>query len=818
MSSQQSSTSSSQQSSSVSQQHPSWSTTATQGTTNSQQSQLLTQEGAPSPVRQGQHYYMSLPMIVEDTPLSEEDRRYIKEELEEELWPNPHSLQFISDNLRESVSTRTSSTDPSSPRNVFTHAQSLCDHLDEIDPEIIGGIAPGLPELTQKAPTFARPILELIREDKPGQRPLPPLPLREKSSIEQRVSSKGTPRQRISPIIADAFWLFLSDPKYLSNSLFSSDNELAHLFHLGGEYRRGQRQIPDPDTAPKDVFAAYEKSTHFFHAGIFTVNKADPCDPSRLTACTISADVLHYLQRIVVDGRPANAHLENPAHMELFRLDVLFDCFARCKKVIKAKLRKTNGKSVRGIFTISADLRHWFHQIPMPRRFRGAYGIDLGKNRIVFPNTWCMGASPAAGIGQAITWSMILSGLDTSDIQRRASLGIDWPADRPFDSYLPWLPLTCGGGVFVLIDNIYIVTTEQRFADAWEKRIEAVTNHFNARLKVLDKENNKKILRRFLSPSSGETSEFTGVIFSWHGRKPRSVVSAVPALDDLQSSLWTTSFRNLASVIGQCLWFFRILGKPTYNNRNYKRVARIAFPSPLQSWDTERDISGDDLTALKEMYQRCRDTNASVEHPETLTKVEHYALVATDASYKDRNGPPESCTGFAYSFGHMGDTNPPEERHIYTVRGDRVQRRSQIAIEELRAISLALKHIKQTCEAENRPFPHLFVIGVDSAHARSMITDRIARTQAAVDLLDDIFDTLGPSRIYLTHVPSKENPADALSRPDLEWDISKWNTLVERLDSLVPLAVCDMVNRAAHVMHQKVSLNRKSTAQRRDRE
>jgi hypothetical protein len=66
-----------------------------------------------------------------------------------------------------------------------------------------------------------------------------------------------------------------------------------------------------------------------------------------------------------------------------------------------------------------------------------------------------MGSSPSAGIGQAITWSLLLAGIE-GDLDARRSLGIDWPEDKlEFDVYLPWLPLKCGGGVFVLIDNIF---------------------------------------------------------------------------------------------------------------------------------------------------------------------------------------------------------------------------------------------------------------------------------------------------------------------------------------------------------------------------
>jgi hypothetical protein len=150
------------------------------------------------------------------------------------------------------------------------------------------------------------------------------------------------------------------------------------------------------------------------------VDKSEKCTEEKVPDCPYAA-IEHYLQRIVVDGRIANAHLQNPAFMEIFTLEVLFDCFARCKAKIEQKLTGNAKKTNHCILALSADLRHWFHQIPMPEKYRSAYALDLGYQE-----------------------------------GRRRSLGIDWPEDKlEFDVYLPWLPLKCGGGVFVLIDNIF---------------------------------------------------------------------------------------------------------------------------------------------------------------------------------------------------------------------------------------------------------------------------------------------------------------------------------------------------------------------------
>jgi hypothetical protein len=204
--------------------------------------------------------------------------------------------------------------------------------------------------------------------------------------------------------------------------LFVEDPKAKHLFDLKEQIKN----LKEGDTHPfahlsKELAEKYaEALKRVFHANIFTVDKSEKCTEEKVPDCPYAA-IEHYLQRIVVDGRIANAHLQNPAFMEIFTLEVLFDFFARCKAKIEQKLTGNAKKTNHCILALSADLRHWFHQIPMPEKYRSAYALDLGYQE-----------------------------------GRRRSLGIDWPEDKlEFDVYLPWLPLKCGGGVFVLIDNIF---------------------------------------------------------------------------------------------------------------------------------------------------------------------------------------------------------------------------------------------------------------------------------------------------------------------------------------------------------------------------
>jgi hypothetical protein len=279
--------------------------------------------------------------------LTDEERHWLYNHYEEELYPNPLHTEPGSSMVRGLFSSKTTSP-------VYSSAEILRQHLDEVHPDTIGRIKDRISDIINNAPTFAHPILQLLREE--GD----PLPLRDPSNTASRIASKGVPKQHINPIVADAFWIMLTDPKFENKQLFSPDPSLDHVFHTAGQYRRGEIQLSE---LPPQLVPLVERT---FYAGIFTVDKTEEC---ALPECLIEDQVLHYLQRIIVDGRMANAHLQNPANMEIFRLDVLFDCFARCKMIVEDKRKKQPTKDI-GIITLSADLRHWFHQIPHRPRCR----------------------------------------------------------------------------------------------------------------------------------------------------------------------------------------------------------------------------------------------------------------------------------------------------------------------------------------------------------------------------------------------------------------------------------------------------------------
>ena len=726
-------------------------------------------------------------------PLGPVDRRF-----EEEIWPNPHDIIFMSSKARAFWGQVPALQDFKSP-------EILAQHLDFIEPQTVARITARAHELQRAAPTFAKRILDLMLEEQylgvdsatsEARQNRAGLELREDSDTAARIMSKGMPSDTVRPIIAKAI-LSLYDAAPKEKFPLYEDPELEKIWQTARRIRRcKRRQVPHNFTE-----AQVRAASRAFSAGMSVVNKSDLCNQEdcklRSTAEEGKEVPEHFKQRLILDGRMANAHLQNPAFMDIFRLEVLFDIFARCKQIAEGRGVKSS------FYTVAADLRHWFHQIPMPRRFRAAYGSDMGKHRnsngklrrrVLFPRTWPMGASPAAGLGQAVTWSLLLHGLE-SNPQDRKPLGIDWPEDKNFDVYLPWLPLKCGGGVFVLIDNIYVITTENSIARNWERRIRTATTKFNAELK------HDKIEVVELSAQQPQNStDFTGVIFDWNGRRPRDPIDVDPALEAHRTAstapaTWSGTFRSLASIVGQCLWIYRIGCEPLFSNENYRTVSKAAYPSPTETWDSPVSLNTAQAQALLAMYKHCRNSDLTFPHPAALRSCKSIGYLATDAAYAKEI----AHLGYAYSFSATDDPvrSKPIVRH-----GP-----SQIAIEELRAVLLGLKAMAQ----EQGGLPDLVMVGIDSTHAKGMIANGIARTDEAIAILKEIHETLGSTRIYLTHVPSALNPSDCLTRrEDKVWEPEQWSDLVAKLMKLVPLATVELTAVGARILSEKIPRRRKT--------
>lgn len=693
-----------------------------------------------------------------------------------------YNNSWFSDNRRSMIAI---SNQQSSESN-FESAQSLFEHLDPIEDEIIGAI--DIHSLRQGAPTFAKDILLYATDSGPE------IQRRPDEDIIKRLN-RGIPRKTISPMMQQLFKIMNRNP---IGNLFETDYGRGNLWLKAAHDRDNasrKQNLPILD-AITNKYINRPQADNYFHANAFCVNKTKK-----------HPDTGKFYQRIIVDARMANSHLENPAHMELFTLDALH-------RVVGQNFTSNHESFASDtIHVISADLRHHYHQIYCGMKYRKHYGINLGDGHVVFPKTWVMGSSPAAAVGQAVTWSLLLHNLENNH-QQRKSLGI--MGDKPFKEYLPWLPLEGGGGVFVLIDNIFIITRNQKYFENWKRRLDKFYR-FNATLK---KTEDNKNYDEFVFDRNDENAsfDFSGVRFSKRGSQSRDPIDEVEFLekqnnknhdttdDTTSTSSWNITFRSLATIVGQALWVYRARNKMMFELTHFHSVCRKIYPNKHQTWDDTTTIAGADLEQLLAMYNECRNSNTWSPFTQGRQCV-NAAFVATDASYsvdKKNSNQHAGGIGWVFSLPYLESplseplTNNNVEPNVasptpnnndnninnFWVRSAEAAPNSQIALEELRAVCLAIADITQFCSANNLPDPDAFLVAIDSMHAKGMITNGMAKTEQGRNLLSQLHKNLNGRRLYLRYIASDENPADAPSRPPAPFEPAKWHAVVETFSSI----------------------------------
>lgn len=151
-------------------------------------------------------------------------------------------------------------------------------------------------------------------------------------------------------------------------------------------------------------------------------------------------------------------------------------------------------------YVINLDLRHWFFQMKLPKRYRPYLGIKVPGRMsatdfyYLFPYALPMGWLLAPFIAQCMTWGLVLSRPRTSYDQKGASFkSFTRDADLDQHGYMrslsfttrppTWIPLLGGGGIFVFLDNILIITPRLETANFWFEKMVYDCEDFKAHLK-----------------------------------------------------------------------------------------------------------------------------------------------------------------------------------------------------------------------------------------------------------------------------------------------------------------------------------------------
>ena len=446
--------------------------------------------------------------------------------------------------------------------------------------------------------------------------------------------------------------------------------------------------------------------------------------------------------RVIVDARAGNAHMSTEGHVfELFGLESLINVLS----FLAAN---------ETWYAINIDFRHWFHQLRLDNdHIRSHFvipvvsqGRSMGFEPVATPMGWIL----APLVGQTTTWSILLASGDKNGVDLPHHSGVDMDYLRSLTHMPPWLPLRGGGGIFVVLDNVLVVTADIEIARYWQRRIETQVRRFGARLKGQEPTEPAHVERHTLTRNGATTIDFMGMLIGHHTRQIKMDASeTLRGLDG--SGVWRGTFRDLASNIGKLVWFFRVYSVAMYSPemRELRELYRRMTP-PDSQWDLPADLSA----SLTDALRRYWDMRAAAPPKESapLDPIREPCFAAADASRSHLGVVVFDRDGAAHQRTEIND-----EREHY------------IGVGELAAILLAVVSMFETF-----PSSTLAILATDSLNAKSWVERGYANNQRANELLAQLFRVLGQRRLYLVYVPTNDNLADRPSRCETGTDCEEY--------------------------------------------
>lgn len=424
--------------------------------------------------------------------------------------------------------------------------------------------------------------------------------------------------------------------------------------------------------------------------------------------------------------------------------------------------------------TVHVDLRHYYHQLPIADDLKEHFimGVKAGPEGFVFyrPRALPMGAAYAPVIAQSCTLAMLL-GADSSTMDGRAyklkdaaELGLDLAFLRGLkDGVLPrCIPLRGGGALFVLLDNIVVVTRSASIAAAWKRRIQEVLARANItpKYEVTHVALRKPAPSFGLRPNAGEMFEFLGVV--WAHSACRLNVDAAAAPPGFESwtaakpldARWTGTYRNLQSVLGTLLWYHRVFGTAMFADemQKFRTIYSLSAPGAHESYDSALPcLDAESCAYLLTMWEARREQSAidtawrAYPTPSTAPGT---LLGAVDASSKAQ------LIGMYLWSRETGAEYALQAKHPYT-------QQTQIALAELRAILFFVS--RAACFIDVAAVGRI-VLASDNLNAVAWIEKRVANRPEANQLLVEIFAALGNRTLDVRYIRTKDNFADVPSR------------------------------------------------------
>lgn len=474
------------------------------------------------------------------------------------------------------------------------------------------------------------------------------------------------------------------------------------------------------------------------------------------------------LYRFIVDGRWTNTLFDpKEDYYSVFTIE-------ECRQVISNLSVHDNW------YVANLDLRHWFHQLPLPERYSHLFLMRMqvayndAAASIWTPRFCPMGWVKSPPIAQSVTWGLLLAAYQG----RISPSKLDIPRTLTNYTSLPrWLPFESGGGIFVMLDNVLIISPKQEVRDAWYEQFyeKCKLSHAVIKVKPIDKKDDPPLpftdeFKKLLDQQSlmtmekgkeGDKHEFEFMGIQWgHSYNYLAVpdeerqLAAPPGTRSDDS--WHGTHRELASILGKLNWHRRIYDLKSYDDSLPAQHIRAAYEvlTPLNNrWSSmmPEPIPSEKFAGIIEAWKFRNQQTRQIAKPRSLDfgKV---LRIATDASSSGKRAS-------AVFFGNSASSTPHAETWAHEYGDHR-----KIATAELLAIHHAV--LSNFCNGYG-----LILLATDSMTCKSWIERGVSPTVEANKLLKEIFDKLdsrcsenGGQRLFVTYVPSEHNVADEPSR------------------------------------------------------
>ena len=389
------------------------------------------------------------------------------------------------------------------------------------------------------------------------------------------------------------------------------------------------------------------------------------------------------------------------------------------------------------VYAHSGDLRHWFHQLPLPTKWHPFFGLRLGRQDF----TWCvlpMGWAYSPYVAQCYALMLLCGRHETQKSIFEESVLKDGHSGPP-----KFLEVRHKGKrvalALVYYDNFLILTSQEDLHVELRARVSMNKTRFNMRLKEED--------ISVLQDGSGEV-EFLGVIFRKGPKssmvRPRKMESwneEAPKESDAHTSM---PLKKLLTCGGRLLFIDMMIFDrvQTTTRAILRELSRVGEQCQWRDVPINGTLCHTIVQAWKEVEDLQLTPRARLHHSDERPEV----IIATDASLRQGG----VCIYLAGERVLCRELQFPKEVSQWSIFG-----------KELWAAMMGLKIGKEL-------YPdHSVVLVLDNSGVNYVIGNGVCTNPRYESILVKIGELPSPRKTIL--VISPDNPSDVPTRVDSSW-------------------------------------------------